>query len=52
MAVALSSLRVTGDFDASGYARGAAQKVAADQAMIASDKARRPAAGTNGRRRR
>lgn len=38
--VALSSLRVTSDFDASGYARGASQKVAADQAMIASDKAR------------
>jgi hypothetical protein len=40
MAVALSSLRVTGDFDASGYARGAAAKVAADQQMIAADKAR------------
>lgn len=38
--VALSSLRVTSDFDASGYVRGAAQKVAADQQMIAADKAR------------
>lgn len=38
--VALSSLRVTSDFDASGYVRGAAQKVAADQQMIAGDKAR------------
>jgi hypothetical protein len=43
MAVALSSLRVTSDFDASGYARGAAQKVAADAQMIASDKARNAA---------
>lgn len=40
MTVALSSLRVTGDFDAAGYVRGAAQKVAADQTMIAADKAR------------
>lgn len=40
MTVALSSLRVTSDFDASGYTRGASQKVAADQAMIAADKAR------------
>jgi ATP phosphoribosyltransferase regulatory subunit HisZ len=38
--VALSSLRVTSDFDAAGYVRGAAQKVAADQQMIAADKAR------------
>lgn len=38
--VALSSLRVSGDFDASGYVRGASQKTAADAAMIASDKAR------------
>lgn len=40
MATALSSLRVTSDFDASGYVRGSAQKVAADAQMIASDKAR------------
>lgn len=40
MAVALSSLRVSSDLDASGYTRGAAQKVAADQQMIAADKAR------------
>jgi hypothetical protein len=40
MTVALSSLRVTGEFDAAGYVRGAAQKVAADQQMIAADKAR------------
>lgn len=40
MTTALSSLRVTSDFDASGYVRGAAQKVAADQTMIAADKAR------------
>ncbi|WP_441227893.1 phage tail length tape measure family protein [Tardiphaga sp. 20_F10_N6_6] len=40
MTVALSSLRVTSDFDAAGYVRGAAQKVAADQQMIAADKAR------------
>lgn len=37
MGVALSSLRVVGDFDASGYTRGAQQKVAADGKMIASD---------------
>ncbi len=43
MAVSLSSLRVSGDFDASGYVRGAAQKVAADQQMIAADKARNAA---------
>ncbi|WP_173642715.1 phage tail length tape measure family protein [Bradyrhizobium sp. 41S5] len=41
--VALSSLRVTSDFDASGYVRGAAQKVDADNKMIASDKARNAA---------
>lgn len=41
--VALSSLRVTSDFDATAYTRGAAQKVAADNAMIASDKARNAA---------
>lgn len=40
MAIALSSLRVTSDLDASGYVRGAAQKVSADQQMIAADKAR------------
>ncbi|MGN6311279.1 MAG: phage tail length tape measure family protein [Xanthobacteraceae bacterium] len=40
MAVALSSLRVGADFDASGYVRGAQQKVDADQRMIAADKAR------------
>jgi hypothetical protein len=40
MVVALSSLRVTGDFDATGYTRGTAQKVAADQRMIAADMAR------------
>ncbi|EKS28237.1 phage tail length tape measure family protein [Afipia felis] len=40
MAVKLSALRVTSDFDASGYTRGAQQKVAADTQMIASDKAR------------
>ena len=40
MTVSLSSLRVVGEFDASGYARGAAQKVSADQHMIAADKAR------------
>lgn len=40
MAVALSSLRVGADFDASGYIRGAQQKVDADQRMIAADKAR------------
>lgn len=43
MATALSSLRVTSDFDASGYVRGSAQKVAADAQMIASDKARNAA---------
>lgn len=40
MAVSLASLRVTSEFDAAGYVRGAQQKVAADQQMIASDKAR------------
>lgn len=40
MVVALKSLRVDASFDASGYARGAAQKVAADQAMIDGDRAR------------
>lgn len=43
MTVSLSSLRVVGEFDASSYARGAAQKVAADAQMIASDKARNAA---------
>jgi hypothetical protein len=38
--VALRSLRVDASFDASGYARGAAQKVAADQAMIDGDRGR------------
>src|SRR4051794_38863979 len=38
--VALSSLRVTTDGDSSGYVRAADAKVAADQRMIASDKAR------------
>ncbi|MEY9383754.1 phage-related minor tail protein [Bradyrhizobium japonicum] len=37
--VALSSLRVTSDFDATAYTRGAQQKVDADARMIASDKA-------------
>ncbi len=37
--VALSSLRVTSDYDATGYVRGAQQKVDADNRMIASDKA-------------
>ncbi|MEH2667955.1 hypothetical protein DXU07_00495 [Bradyrhizobium elkanii] len=41
--MALSSLRVTSDFDASGYVRGAQQKVDADNKMIASDKARNAA---------
>src|SRR4051812_3603610 len=36
--VALQSLRVTSDMDATGYARGAAVKVAADAQMIESDK--------------
>lgn len=40
MVVALSSLRVTSDFDASAYVRGAGQKVSADQQMIAADRAR------------
>ncbi len=40
MAVALSSLRVTSEMDVSGYTRSAAEKVAADQRMIASEKAR------------
>jgi hypothetical protein len=43
MGIALSSLRVSSDFDASGYIRGASQKNAADAAMIASDKARNAA---------
>lgn len=43
MTVALSSLRVTSEFDASGYARGAAAKVAADERMIAADRARNAA---------
>jgi hypothetical protein len=37
--VALSSLRVGADFDASAYIRGAAEKTSADVRMIASDKA-------------
>jgi len=37
--VALSSLRGTSDFAATAYARGAQQKVDADNRMIASDKA-------------
>ncbi|MBA1141758.1 phage tail length tape measure family protein [Mesorhizobium neociceri] len=37
--IALSSLRVGADFDASRYAAGAAQKVASDKAMIASSQA-------------
>ncbi|WP_027578487.1 phage tail length tape measure family protein [Bradyrhizobium sp. Ai1a-2] len=41
--VALSSLRVTSDFDASAYARGAQQKIDADNRMIASDRARNAA---------
>lgn len=41
--VALSSLRVSSDFDASAYIRGAAQMVAADQQMIPSKKVRRTA---------
>ncbi|WP_024577958.1 MULTISPECIES: phage tail length tape measure family protein [unclassified Afipia] len=43
MTVALSSLRVSSDFDAAGYVRGASQKVSADQQMIAADKARNAA---------
>ena len=43
MAVALSSLRVSSDFDASAYVGGAQQKVAADGQMIASDRARNAA---------
>ncbi|WP_454629525.1 phage tail length tape measure family protein [Bradyrhizobium cenepequi] len=43
MAVALSSLRVTSDFDASAYARGAQLKIDADNRMIASDRARNAA---------
>jgi hypothetical protein len=39
MAVKLSSLRVDASLDASGYTRGAGQKVDADARMIASDKA-------------
>lgn len=39
MTVALSSLRVTSEMDASGYARGMAQKVGADQSGIASSTA-------------
>lgn len=42
---ALSSLRVFADMDASGYDRGSKVKIAADQAMIASDKARGAALG-------
>ena len=38
MGVALSSLRVSAEFDASGYSRGAAEKVAADNSMIESDR--------------
>lgn len=40
MTVALKSLRVSSDFDASAYVRGAAQKVDADARMIAADRAR------------
>lgn len=40
MAIALSSLRVAADFDASAYTRGATQKTDADARMIAADKAR------------
>src|SRR4051812_10490256 len=35
MTTQLSSLRVAADFDASGYTRGAQQKVDADKAMLA-----------------
>lgn len=40
MAVALSSLRVSADYDATGFTRGAAQQVDAVQKMIAADRAR------------
>jgi hypothetical protein len=43
MAVALQSLRVTLDGDSSGYVRATAAKIAADDASIASDKARNAA---------
>jgi hypothetical protein len=43
MAVALSSLRVSSEFDATAYVRGAAQKVDADARMIAADRARNAA---------
>jgi pyruvate/2-oxoglutarate dehydrogenase complex dihydrolipoamide acyltransferase (E2) component len=39
MTIALSSLRVTADMDASGYARGIAVKMGADASAIASSKA-------------
>jgi hypothetical protein len=39
MTVEIKSLRVSADMDASAYAAGAAQKVAADKAMIASGQA-------------
>ncbi len=39
MTVQLSSLRVTADLDVSGYVAGAQQKVAADNAMVASSRA-------------
>src|SRR5215218_8420698 len=38
MTTQLSSLRVSADFDATGYQRGADQKVAADKAMAASSR--------------
>ncbi len=41
--VALSSLRVGADFDSTAYVRGAQAKIAADNQMIASDKARNAA---------
>src|SRR4051812_26402102 len=40
MTVQLSSLRVTADFDASGYTRGSTQKVDADARMTESDRRR------------
>lgn len=43
MVTSLSSLRVSGEFDATGYVRGAAQKVDADARMIAADRARNAA---------
>lgn len=39
MGVTLSSLKIVSELDASGYTRGAAEKLSADTPMIASDKA-------------